>query len=365
MQIVCTQENMKAGLQIASRVISTSSTLPILGTVLLKTENGVLTLSATNLEIGIKTTVRCKVEEEGTVALPAKPLVDLINSLPNKPIALTTEAGVVKIQTDNYHTKLKSLPGEDFPVIPQPESGVEIVIPAQSLKEAIDMTLFATSPNENQPEISGVFISGRDNMVKMAATDRYRLAEKKLDTASVGPFEGVIVPYRAIAEIARIIGPAQGVVSLVLAPNQASLTLEDTQVVTRLIEGQYPPYENILPTNFETEVVVERAALMSALRTTSVFSGGVISAHLDFLSDDQKVRITSGAQDLGESEVLLDAGVTGPGFQVIINYRYLLDCLQVLADAKVIFKLNSPTAAILMVPEVKQDYLYLVQPIKV
>ncbi len=364
MEIVCTQENLKTGLQIASRVITTSSTLPILGTVLLKTENGVLSLSATNLEIGIKTLIRCKVEQEGQVALPAKPLVDLINSLPNKPITISLEKGVVNIKSENYHTKLKNLPGEDFPVIPQPESGVEVNVSSSELKGAIEQVLFATSPSENQPEISGVFIAGIKNEIRLAATDRYRLAEKRLKTTNSEEFEGVIVPYRAIAEISRIINQNNKPVNLILAPNQASLTIEDTQIVTRLIEGQYPPYENIIPQSFETEIVINKQDLVSALKTTSVFSSGVQSVTLDFSDDNQQVTIQSGQQDLGESEVVLEAGVSGGNIKVLVNYKYLLDCLSVITESKVIFKLNSPGSAILIVPEKTKDYLYLVQPIK-
>ncbi|HYV33380.1 MAG TPA: DNA polymerase III subunit beta, partial [Candidatus Limnocylindria bacterium] len=180
MKIICTQENLKSGLATVGRIISSTNTLPILNNLLIKTENGLLKISSTNLEIAITTTVRCKIEEDGGVTVTSKTLVDLVNNLPNKNITFQTKENELLIETENYHTSVKTLPMEEFPLIPTVEGKNTLNLDSQELKKALDQVVFAASTNQTQPEMSGILFSKSSGELRVAATDRYRLAERKM-----------------------------------------------------------------------------------------------------------------------------------------------------------------------------------------
>ncbi len=363
MKVICTQENLKNGLQTVSRIITTSNTLPILNNVLLKTEHGLLTLSATNLEIGITTQIRCKVEIDGAVCLPAKTLSDLVSSLPNSTITLEVENNGVSIKTDRYFTLLKSLPSEDFPLIPKIEEGLVIRIGPETLKSAFEQVIFAVSTNETQPEISGVYVLPGTDSLKLVATDRYRLAEKTLAIKTSGS-SGVIIPHRAAAELSRIMANTKVEVEITITENQVAMVVGETHLVSRLIDGQYVDYEQIVPTSFNTEVIVSKNQLANALKTTGIFSGGVQSVRLEFISENQTIKVASGAQELGESTVEVPCEIHGPDGVVIFNHRYILDCLQVIPEDEILFKFINDVSPAVITPKTKQDYRYLVMPIK-
>lgn len=365
MKIICTQENLKTGLLATSRVVSTSNTLPILSNLLIKTENGMLRISSTNLEIAITTLVRCKIEEDGGVTVSSKTINDLIGNLPNKNITLQTQEGVLSVEAENYHTTIKTLPVEDFPLIPTIEEKNKTNTDAQNLKKSLDQTVFATSLNQTQPEISGVLFSQENKQLRVVATDRYRLAEKiiELQKPNQNPSE-VIVPQRTVVELGRVIGGQSGDVEVVIGENQIRFGFKDTQIISRLIDGQYPDYKQIIPTEFKTTCVVEKNELINALKTVGVFGQGSNSIKFLAKPKEGKVRLSAESSELGKSEVDLGAEAEGEDATLVLNHHYLLDCLSVLESQKVRIKIideNSPT---LMVAEGQTNYLYLVMPIK-
>ncbi len=364
MKIICTQENLKNGLTMVSRIISSSNTLPILNNVLLKTDQGQLQILATNLEIGITTTVRCKVEQEGSVCLPAKTLTDLINNLPNENVTLQDGENGVVVTTQNYKTVLKSLPSEEFPIIPTIEKQGSVVLPAQEFKRAIDQVSFSASNSETQPEVSGVLFKLNGSEGRLAATDRYRLAEKVISLPKSGPEKSIIIPHKSINELSRIIGGLDGDIELVLADNQLAAFFRETHLVTRLIDGQYPDYRQIIPASFSTAIITDRAALVNALKATGIFSYTTHSVSLAYDSGNQQIRISASSHDVGESVVEVPAQIDGPEGTVLLNYRYVLDVLQAVASEQVVIKVVNDTAPVVFAPQGQQDYLYLVMPIK-
>ena len=364
MKIICTQENLKSGLVIVSRIISSTNTLPILNNILLKTDNGVLKISSTNLEIAITTNVRCKVEEIGEVTVTSKTFVDLVSNLPNKNIVLETKDNDLLINTENYHTKLKTMSAEEFPLIPQVENKKSINCDAQEFKTSVDMVVFAASTNQTQPEISGLLFAQDSNILRVVATDRYRLAEKKLALVSEGLDTEVILPQKTVLEISRIIGSQKGNLEIIFSETQAAVNFNDTQIISRLVDGQYPPYKEIIPKNFLCSTVVEKSQFVSALRAVSVFGQSSSSVHVEIDSQKQQIILSSGSTDLGNSSVELAAAVTGTGPILILNYHYLLDCLNAIDTKNVIIKTIDDNSPSLILPEDKADYIYLVMPIK-
>lgn len=365
MKIICTQENLKAGLLTVGRIISSSNTLPILNNILLKTENGILKISATNLEVAITTQIRCKVEEEGETTVFAKTATDLVNNLPNQNITLETKENKLKIETENYHNQINTLPAEEFPLIPDVEKNEILQIDAQELKKSIDQTVFAASTNQTQPEITGVLLVMEGKFLKIAATDRYRLAEKRviLEKAANNHKE-TIVPQKTINELSRIIGMQKGKVETAANETQIVFSFLNTQVISRLIDGQYPDYKQIIPSNFNTIITTSKQELTSALKTAGIFSQGNNSIKFDYSKAKQSLVLTAESADLGKSEVVLAAKIEGGEGGIVLNNRYVLDSLVGIETEEVVLKIVDDNSPSLIMPKQGDDYLYLVMPIK-
>jgi DNA polymerase III subunit beta len=365
MKIICTQENLKTGLSVVGRIISNSNTLPILNNLLLKTENGLLKVSATNLEIAITNSIRCKIEEEGSVTVSSKTLIDLVNSLPNKNISIESRENSLFVEAENYHTNIKTLPADEFPLIPEVEGQTELLINSQEIKTALDQVVFAASTNQTQPEISGILFAGDGQNIRIAATDRYRLAEKTLSLPKpFGAITEVIIPQKTCVEISRIIGNQKGDVELRFSETQVAVSFNETQIISRLVDGQYPDYRQIIPTSFQATAVAEKSALVSALRAAAVFGHNSNSVNVEFFQDKQQMVLTAESSDLGKSSVEIPTKIEGSGGSLVLNYHYLLDCLNGLDSANVVIKMTDDNSPSLVVPEDKKDYIYLVMPIK-
>ena len=365
MKIICTQENLKNGLLTTGKIISQNNTLPVLNNVLLKTENGLLKLSTTNLEIAISTFVRCKVEEEGETTVFSKTFTDLVNNLPNKNTVLETKKQELSIELDNYHTTIKTLPVDEFPIIPKIEGKVKLSIPSQQLKEAINQVLFAVSTNQTQPEITGVSLSAEGKNIVLTATDRYRLAEKKISLMEdMNTSTQIIIPQKTIAEIARLIGLSDEPVGLVLSETQISITTGHTEIISRLVDGQFPPYQEIIPDSFSTTIKVQKTPFINALKAGSVFSQNSNSITVKYSKEQQTLTVISESTDLGKSVVDIPSEIEGLSGELLLNHRYVIDCLSVIDSQKVVFKIVDDNSPSLILPEGKDDYQYLVMPIK-
>ncbi len=365
MKVICTQENLKTGLVSVGRIISSSVSLPILSNVLLKTENGLLKISSTNLEIAVTTYVRCKVEEEGVVTVACKTLSDLVGSLPNKNITLETKETELSVETENYHTTIKTLPAEEFPLIPEVENVKNFSLSSQELKQALTQVVFAVSTNQTQPEISGVLFKTEGGVLKIAATDRYRLAEKKLNLSENPNLpHSLILPQKTIIELSRNIGTQEGQVQIAVNETQISFTLNNTQIVSRLIDGEYPPYEQIIPSEFTTTITTNRQALVNGLRAGGVFSQNNASVKVEYDSSAQALVLHTESGELGKSVVELPSRVEGQNGGLMVNFHYLLECLANLTAENVVIKVTNDSSPSLLTPENNDSYLYLVMPIK-
>src|SRR6476469_2818304 len=310
MKIICTQENLRTGLGQVSRIVGSSTTLPILNNVLLQTENGQLKISATNLEMGMSTLVRCKIETEGGVCIAAKVLLDLVNNLPNENITIEVGEVETSVTTDRYQTKIKHLPVEDFPLIPAIEDASVISISSADLKEAFDSTAFAASTTETQPEISGISLKFEDGKVITTATDRYRLAEMSVGVQTQAG-RSVIVPQRSILELSRMLGPTSDQVQLNISSTQLAIAVNGTYLVTRLIDGQYPEYSQIIPVETGTIITVQHYDLLSALKTSGIFSRGAGSVTMVVDSEKQSVQMMSASTGVGESSIDIPSQISG------------------------------------------------------
>jgi DNA polymerase-3 subunit beta len=364
MKVICTQENLKRGLGITSRISTGSTTLPVLNNVLIKTDEGGLRLSSTNLEMGVNTWIRCKVDEQGGISVPAKTLVDLINNLPNDNVTLTAENNQLLIETSNYQTKIKGLAPDEFPLIPQIEEQNPVEIKSKDLRTAISQTAFAAAYSETQPEISGILFSFEENKLKLVATDRYRLAEKSIDVKGAVA-KTLIVPNKAVQELSKVLGTADGdVTQIFFTQNQVMFKTEETELTSRLIDGQYPDYKQIIPTEFNTEIDLAADELSAAMRTAGIFTQTGNNVSLEF-EEPSKLMISSSSGDLGESKLNIPCTVTGEAGRIIFNHRYILDCLSTIGVKNVTFQIINENSPALLMSKDLPGYIYLVMPIKI
>lgn len=390
MKLSCTQENLFKGLNTTSHIANKNINLPILNNILLQTTDKALKLCATNLEIGITSLIRCKITEEGEFTTEAKILTDYIGLLPKNNIDIQSEDNVLKIDCGNYKTQINGNSTEDFPLIPtiEKKSGYKVKLP--EFKEALSQVIFAASFNELRQEISGVMFSFSKQKLTLAATDSYRLAEKTVncslatenisldDESEEDKENAVILPLRTIQEILRILNLNDDVLNendeindvyLYFDENQILLSNNNTEVVSKLIEGQYPDYKQIIPQGFKTNIIVDKSELQKAVKAASLFTkSGVYDIELKISVDEGELEIFAENSQLGKNSIKISTQVSGEDNGIVLNFRYLLDGLQNINTQQVVIDIVDMSTPCLIRPyqeeRTNKDYLYLIMPIR-
>lgn len=381
MKFSCTQENLIQGLSAVSHIATKNVNLPILNNVLLKVEDRAITLATTNLEIAVTVQVRGKVDEAGECTVPSRLLADFTGLLPNERVDISVEGDTLAVSSGSFKTKIKGLPASEFPLIPKVSRDAAFRVLVSDFRRAVARTIFAVSPSESRPEISGVLLrfspDGPNGTLTMAATDSYRLAEAKIALHEGGKPAGersVIVPARTLSEVQRILGSIKegpdtpATLEIALSDAQILFVHDTIEVVSRTIEGNYPEYRAVVPDKSRTFATLPREALVKGVKAAALFSRtGLYDVHFAF--DPQAGTLTLSATDsqVGEQEAALSpAEMKGDENRITLNYRYLLDGLNAMDVGEVKLQVIDANAPCLMTPQgTANDYLYLVMPIKV
>ena len=372
MKLTILKEKLKEGIKIVERISQKSLTLPVLQNTLLKAEKNFLKLSTTNLESGINWQGLAKVEKSGEICIPTKFLSNLLSFLPDKPISLEVKDSVLSLKCENYTSKIKGLGTEEFPIIPQPKEGKSVVINNSKFCKALGQILNIPSSSTTKPEISGILFSFQKNLLKMVATDSFRLAEKKISLkAKLSKDYSLILPQSAAREIVGIFGEKQGSLKIYLSPNQilfeymvSEVSQPQIQFTSRLIEGEYPNYEEIIPEKYETEVQIQKKEFLNQIKTASLFSGKINEVQLKINSKTGKIDIVSQSSDLGEYKSFLKGKIKGKNVSISFNHRFLIDGISEIADKDLRFNLTSAEGPAALKPLSVEDYLYIIMPIK-
>lgn len=374
MKFTCVKENLVQGLQTVMHVSSKNVTLPILNNVLIRAKEGVIELVSTNLEIGIIAEIRAKVDVPGAFTVPTRTIADFVQLVSDDQVSVELiDGAALQVTTAKTKTKIKGEPADEFPIIPIAEGGNTFVFSVVQLRDALIQTMFAVSRSDVRPELSGVLFhanpEGHRGELFLAATDSYRLSERKIAVQNEAKEQEVrvIVPARTAQEIVRVLmGAKQETVSVTVADGQLSLVVDGVRVVSRLVEGRYPDYRQIIPTSFGVEALLETSALVQNLRAASLFSTmGVNGAALTFSPTEQQVMMRAANTQLGEFESTIPGELQGQQENtILLNHRYVLEGLQHVSTPKVHVKLVSADAPCLIVPEGSSDFLYIVMPIK-
>jgi DNA polymerase III subunit beta len=367
MKFICTQENLARGLNIVGHIAGRSTTLPILKNVLVKAEAEGISLATTNLEIGITAQVRGKVERAGEFTVQAKVILDYLNLLPPGNVTFELVNGELIISSADSKTTLKGLPAEDFPVIPKVQDGARLSLPAKTLKTLLNQTVFAVAFDEARPEINGVLFHLKDQDLILAATDSYRLSEAKTKLTTTKEEQKIIVPNRSLLEWLRI-APETGDISLTISDNQISFIAEDVELVSRLIEGQFPDYTQIIPGQFSAHLGFENEDLSKILRQVGLFCrSGINDVTLAYQATNEIILSAANAQ-IGASDVKMTASVDGKDGRIVFNWRFLLDGLNAMGTDEVVLHLNDEKSPGLLQPKKEDDlptkFRYLVMPIR-
>lgn len=365
MKLACTQENLQRGLNIVGRTVSRSSTLPVLGNVLLKTDTGGLRLTATDLELGVSCLVGGKVDQKGELTIPARLLADYISQLPKERVSLTAEGKTLEVRCEERNAQINGINADEFPLIPKVEASFTATLPAQPLREAIKKVVFAVASDESRPELAGVLVQLEKDQCILAATDSFRLAEAKIKTKSSKGDKTFIVPAKTLAELARIIDDADEVVQLQASENQVLITYRDVELTSRLIEGQYPPYRDIIPTELPTGATLDRSEFLDAVRAAGLFSKtGAQDVKLGVDADAGQVTLQAQASQIGGHKQVLKATIEGPSDHVVFNYRYLLEGLSALSGSRAVFATGGSSSPGKLTDPRDASYLYILMPIK-
>ncbi len=364
MKISCLQENLSKGLQAVSRLVSTRGTLEILSHILLSTEKGRLKLSATNLEIGINYKIGGKIETEGSITVPARLFSELITQLPEGKLNIETEDNTVFIKSGDYKSHIKGLSADEFPLIPKIKEGKSFSIDANILKEAVNSVSFASAIDETRPVLSGIYLKLNKNKLTLAATDSYRLAEKVVNVKGGDKKIEVIVPTRSMTELTRIIGDDENNINVYLNANQIMFETDNFEFTSRLVEGKFPDYKQIIPVIFETKAVLGANDFVKIIKVAALFSGeSVGSVNLEVESKG-KVSATSSSSQFGDSQAACEAVVEGKDAEIVFNSRYILDVLASISSGKISFEVNGKLNPGVIRKEGDKSYVYVIMPLR-
>jgi DNA polymerase III subunit beta len=375
MNVSVMQENLARGLQTVSRAVSSRATLPVLANVLLKTQDAGLKLTATNLEIGISSWVPGKVEGEGEITVPAKLITDLVASLPNQRIdlELSVKDRTLKLTCGGSRASIKGIEADEFPVVAAIGEAPTTAVASRALREALTEVVFAAASDESRPILTGVLTRFAGETVTLAAADNYRIAVRTLTVERpVGAELTIVVPARSYAELIRILPDSDDPIEVTVTPNRSQVLfhVEGTDLVSRLIEGQFPNYEPVVPKRdaWTARAVVDREAFLAGTRRASIFardSANIVKVEVGGDgSDGSGIAITAHAADVGDNADSLEAAVEGSPTTIAFNARYLIDVLANLGSDEAALELSGPLAPGVIRGVGKDDYVHVIMPVR-
>ncbi|MEO5883977.1 MAG: DNA polymerase III subunit beta [Candidatus Limnocylindrales bacterium] len=369
MRLSVMQENLARGLSVVSRAVSSRSTLPVLANVLLKTEDAGLKLTATNLEIGITYWVPGKIDEDGATTVPAKLLTDLVNSLPagDKVELEVTTGDTLHIKAGRFQSHIKGIDADEFPAIQTAGDRPTTRIAQNVLRRALAEVAFAAASDEARPILTGVLARFEGDQLTLAAADNYRIAVKTVPILDPVAETSVVIPARALNELARVLADIDDPVDVVLAGarNQVLFHLDGIDLVSRLIDGQFPNYQQVMPQTHATRAIIDREELLRAVRPAALIaheSANIVKLQIG--GDGESGVTVSANAEVGDHVGQVEAEVEGDGTTIAFNARYLADVLTNVAAEQFALELNGPLSPGVFKPIGDDHYVHVVMPVR-
>jgi len=367
MWVSCPQTALLKAVQTVGRAISTRTTMPILGYVLMETQKDGIKLTATDLELAMQVEVAAEVKQGGQLTLPARILSEIIGNLPVATVEIKAPEGSTQaeITCETSHFEILGLPATDFPTLPRTDGEAVGEIDADVMRMMINQTIFAVSADETRPFLTGVYTVLDGGEAKFVATDGGRLALRKAQLPQAARQKiGVIVPAKAMQELARALAGVEGAVQLRMADNQLVFTVPGLRVYSRLISGQFPNYQQVIPQEFKQRIRVQTERLLRAVRRASITARD--SANVVRLrAEGKKLTLTSNTPEVGKAREEVEVAAEGEPIEAAFNARYLMDCLNSIEADELFLELTGPLSPGAIRPAHHSDYVYVLAPVRV
>lgn len=372
MKVTVLQENLARGLSIVSRAVSPRSTLPVLANVLIATDEGRLRLSATNLEMGITCWIGAKIEEEGSTTVPARTFADLVSTMPDPQVSLTLDARTqtLNVRSGPSTNDIKGIDAQEFPPLPVPDFSDAIPINVSDFKEMIHQVAFAASTDEARPVLMGVLLKVEGDSITMAAADGFRLSVRTatLSSPAAQPVSAII-PARALSELARIASDGEQMIQMVLPKGRGQVVfrVKDAELVSQLIDGTFPDYQQIIPRSYKSRTLVSTASLLKACKQAEIFAregSNVVRMNIKNSGELQpgEVEISAHSEETGSNETIVEAAVDGIPILIAFNVKFLREVLEVIKTPNVAIETSAPNAPGVVKPVGEDGFIHVIMP---
>ena len=363
MKLKVTQANLNQALTAVSRVANNKGTLPVLANILIKASKGVLLIAATNLDIGITKLVGAKIEKEGSITVPASILTSFVSNLPQCVIDLSLEDNKLRVTTEQYNCVINGIAAEEFPIIPIIKNRKEIIVEAQEFKKSLNQVLFAASSNDNRPVLTGVYLYSKNNNLYMVATDGSRLSERVV--CKTKEDIKILIPCSSLNDLYRILDDQAKEIAILKDEQQVLFKFSETELISRLLENNYPDYQNLIPTSFDNIIDVNRQEFLNMIKVSSIFAKETAwSLTIAIDKETQSINIKSLASQIGENSATLKAKIKGTA-EVTLNSRFLIEVLNVLEGESINFCFNGKIEPILIKDSKENKFIHIIMPLKV
>ena len=372
MKLSCLQENLDRGLSVVGRAVAARTTLPITNNVLLATDQSRLKLVATNLEMAISCWIGAKIEEEGAITVPARLLTEFISSLPSDKIdiSLSPKTKTLGLKCARFEARISGVDAKDFPPIPKIDEGITTKVEMEALRQGINQVVFAAATEESRPVLTGVDAQFEGSLLTLAAADGFRLARYELPIAvPVSEKTEVIIPARTLAELNRLMADEEKTVEITINPNksQALFRLKNIELVSQLVQGTFPAYNQLIPQSYSTRMVVSVAEFLRATKTASIFArdgSGIVRVVIAPGGELKpgKVTVSARSEEIGDDVGEIDATVEGEEAKIAFNGKYLTDVLSVLNEAQVAVETTNPSSPGVIRPVGVDNYIHVIMP---
>jgi len=368
MKVEVLKENLKKVLSVCERITRKTTTLPVLQNVLIEAKDNFLELTTTNLEVSIQWGVLAKIKKQGRVLVPATFLSNLVSLIPTEKVEFHEDNKNLILTSKDQEAQVQGQDPEEFPIVPRADKEISLKIDTQALEQGLAKVVDIPSVSQIRPEISGVLFELKKGKLKLVSTDSFRLAEKVINLKTQPKDGKFILPQESSRELLNILSQQEGEIEIFPSMNQVVFELSDNQqricLSSRLIEGEYPNYQEIIPKKSQTKSVFKKEEFSSQVKQAGLFSGKVQEVKLTFTPKEGKVKLFSQSAERGRNEAYLNCKIEGKAAEVSFNHRYLLEGLAIIPSSEVVLELSEQEGPGILKPVGDTSLLYVLMPIK-
>jgi DNA polymerase-3 subunit beta len=363
MKLDCAKDALKNAVSLAERMTGKNLSLPVLGGILFSAKNNKLLLRATNLDIGIEVGISAKVSEDGVFVVQGNLLFGVLSSIYDQKVSLELSGENLTVSTANTRSVLKCLPAEDFPTLPTINDSDSFLIPADKFSEGVKSVHYSASVSDMKPEIASICMYSEGETLVFVATDSFRLSEKKIFLKNKASFPHILIPQKNTLEILRVLDGVTGDMVVRLSKNQISFSISDIYITSRIVDGIFPDYRQIIPKEYSTEATMLKQDIMNALKLTNLFSDKFNRADISVDIGGKKFTVESKNSAVGENSTIIDASLSGKSITCGFNQKYIVDCFQSIKQDSVVFRFSGEGRPLVIHGVSDHTFTYLVMPL--